>query len=129
MAAIPVFVSFDFDHDEGLKHLLIGQARNPDSPFTVVDHSVREPLVGDWKAKVRGRIRRADQVIVLCGEQTSTATGVDVEVEIAREERKPYFCLRGYSDRTCTRPRAATSGDKMYAWTWDNLKRLLAGSR
>ena len=30
-----VFVSFDFDNDKSLKDLIIGQAKNPDSPFEV----------------------------------------------------------------------------------------------
>ena len=129
MPPIPVFVSFDFDHDEGLKHLLIGQAKNPDTPFTVVDHSVKEALLGDWKAKVRTRIRRAEQVIVLCGEHAHTASGIDVEITIAREERKPYFLLRGFSDKVCTRPRAANPSEKMYDWTWPNLRALISGRR
>ncbi len=129
MAIVSVFVSFDFDHDEDLKHLLIGQAKHPDTPFDVRDHSVREPLSGDWKDKVRGHITRVDQVIVLCGQWTHTARGVDAEVEIARELRRPYFLLRGRSDKPCTKPAAALGSDKMYDWTWDNLRKLLAGGR
>ncbi len=37
-----VFVSFDFDHDNRLKDFIIGQARNPASPFDVADHSLKE---------------------------------------------------------------------------------------
>ena len=32
-----VFVSFDYDHDSDLKTLLVGQVRNPDSPFEIAD--------------------------------------------------------------------------------------------
>jgi hypothetical protein len=42
--AARVFTSFDFDHDESLRNLLVGQARNPDSPFEIADWSVKEPL-------------------------------------------------------------------------------------
>lgn len=129
MARVPVFVSFDFDHDEDLKHLLIGQAKNPDSPFEVRDHSVKEPLAGDWKDKVRSRISRAEQVIVICGQYTHTARGVDAELGIARELKRPYLLLRGYLDKACTKPAAALSADKIYDWSWDNLKRLLSGAR
>ena len=31
------FISFDYDHDEELKQALIGQAKNPDSPFSIND--------------------------------------------------------------------------------------------
>jgi len=36
-----VFVSFDFDNDKVLKDFIIGQARLPDSPFEVIDHSLK----------------------------------------------------------------------------------------
>jgi DNA-binding CsgD family transcriptional regulator len=72
MAKTRVFTSFDFDHDEDLRNLLVGQAKNPDSPFELADWSVKEHMTGDWKAKVRERIRKVDQVIVICGEHTFT---------------------------------------------------------
>jgi hypothetical protein len=126
---VRVFTAFDYDHDESLRNLLMGQAKHPDTPFEMHDWSVKEPFTGDWKAKVRTRIRGVDQVIVLCGEHTHTATGVNAELAIAREERKPYFLLWGYSDKSCTKPTAATAEDKIYKWTWDNLKSLIAGNR
>ena len=44
-------------------------------------------MTGDWKAGVRRRTQAVDAVIVLCGEHMSTATGVDAELRITREER------------------------------------------
>lgn len=129
MAVQRVFTSFDFDHDEDLRNLLVGQSKNPDTPFELSDWSLKEPLTGDWKEKVRARIRRTDQVIVLCGVYTNTAAGVSAELTIAREEKKPYFLLKGRKDKTCTWPTAALSTDKMYDWTWDNLKKLIGGAR
>ena len=81
-----VFISFDYDHDEELKHALIGQSRNSDSPFSISDWSVKEELSGDWKEKVRTRLRRVDVIAVICGHWTDRATGVSTEVRIAREE-------------------------------------------
>lgn len=129
MAKTRVFTSFDFDHDEDLRNLLIGQAKNPDSPFELADWSVKEHMTGDWKAKVRERIRKVDQVIVICGEHTDTATGVSAELLIVQEEKKPYFLLYGRSSKTCVKPKAAKDSDKMYKWTWENLKNLIGGSR
>lgn len=123
------FISFDFDHDEDLRNLLVGQAKNPDSPFDIADWSVKEPLTGNWKEKVRERIRKTDLTIVICGEWTHTATGVAEELRITREEGKPYFLLWGRSDKTCTKPRSALDSDKIYKWTWDNLRRLIGGER
>ena len=124
-----VFISFDYDYDSFLRDAVVSQAKNPDSPFSIVDRSVKEPLTGDCKTKVRGRISRADLVIVICGEHTHTATGVDVELQFAKDLNKPYFLLWGYKDKQCTAPKCASSTDKIYSWTWDILKKLINGER
>ncbi len=129
MAKSRVFTSFDYDHDEDLRVMLVGQSKNPDSPFELADWSVKEPMTGDWKAKVRRRIKATDQVAVMCGQYTHTASGVSVEVKIAQEEEIPYFLLKGRKDKNCTKPTAAKTSDKIYNWTWDNLKLLIGGSR
>lgn len=123
------FISFDIDHDDGAKKMLAGQAKLPDSPFDFKDNSVKEHLTGDWKEKVRRRMDNVDVVIVLCGTQTHNASGVSAELSIAKEKNKPYFLLAAYSDKNCTKSRSASSSDKMYKWTWDNLKKLIAGNR
>lgn len=126
---VKVFISFDYDHDVDLKNLLVGQAKNDDSPFEITDMSVKEELTGDWKEKVRTRIKKVDQVIVICGEHTDTANGVAAEVKITQEEDKAYFLLYGRSDKDCVKPKNAKEEDRMYKWTWDNLKKLLNGQR
>lgn len=129
MAKKRVFISFDFDHDSDLKNLLVGQSKNPDSPFELADFSVKEAMSGDWKTKVRTRIKGCNLMIVICGEKTDKATGVSAELRIAQEEDIPYFLLWGRSDKTCVKPIAAKSGDRIYRWTWDNLKALIGGAR
>ena len=119
------FISFDFDHDEELRDALIGQAKLRQSPFNIADWSVNEPLDGNWKVKVRDRIRRTDLTIVICGEHTNTAQGVAAELTITREENKPYFLLRGRPQKKCTKPAMALKSDKVHTWTWDNLKLLI----
>ena len=129
MAKKRVFISFDVDHDEGTKIMLAGQAKLQDSPFDFADASVKEPLTGDWKEKVRRRMSNIDVVIVLCGEDTHTASGIAAEVTIAQEKRVPYFLLAAYADKSCTKPTSAKTEDKLYKWTWDNLKVLIGGAR
>lgn len=80
---VPVFVSFDYDHDLDLKTLLVNQGRFEDSPFDIADWSVKAASPG-WKEDARRRIRRVEQVIVICGEFTDTASGVDVEMTMPR---------------------------------------------
>jgi hypothetical protein len=128
MAKVPVYISFDYDHDDDLKVLLAGQAKHPDSPFEIIDHSIKEPSA-NWKENARARIKRSEQVIVICGEYTDTATGVSVEINLANEEGKPYFLLHGRKDKSAKKPTAAKGADKIYDWTWPNLKLLIAGGR
>jgi hypothetical protein len=123
------FISFDYDHDSDLKTMLVGQARHDDTPFEIADWSVKEHQTGNWKEKVRRRIRSVDVVIVLCGNHTHTATGVSEELRIARAEGKPYFLLAGRRNGRNIKPGAARATDKLYRWTWDNLRVLVGGGR
>src|SRR6266498_3975930 len=94
-----VFVSFDFDNDRTLKDFIIGQARLPDSPFEVADHSLKEaqPLL-EWERKARAAISGSDVVIVMLGPRTRFAPGVLKEVSMATGLAKPRFQLIGYSN-------------------------------
>jgi hypothetical protein len=124
-----VYISFDYDNDDDLRVLLVGQSKNDDSPFSIVDASIAEAVTGDWKASARRRIKGADVVAVICGKRTDTATGVAAEVTIAQEEGIPYFLLAGRAAGGNVKPTTAKSTDKMYNWTWENLKTLIHGGR
>ena len=118
-----VFVSFDFDRDRALKDFIIGQARNPDSPFEVIDTSLKEAApMTTWQAKAKAAIRSSDVVIVMVGPQTYRAPGVLKEVAMARAEGKPIVQLIGYKDGNYT---AVRDAGRLYRWSWQNLKNLL----
>ena len=119
-----VFISFDYDHDVSQKNLLVGQSRLDDSPFEISDVSIKQEET-DWVDKARQKIRNADVVIILCGYYTDTARGVDTELGLAREVGTKYYFLRAYNDKTPYKPKSAYSFEKVYDWTWDNLKALL----
>ena len=53
--------------------------------------------------------------------------GINVEIRIARDEEKPYFLLAGRAAGGNEKPTEALDSDKMYKWTWENLKTLIAG--
>ena len=128
MAATRLFISYDYDNDAFLKEALVGQSRLPYSPFYISDWSVKAASPG-WREDARRRIRASDVVAVMCGTRTHLATGVAEELAITQAEGVDYFLLQGYSDKVCTRPTTAKGSDKMYTWTWDNLKALIGGSR
>ncbi len=119
-----VFVSFDFDNDRALKDLIIGQTRLPDLPFDVIDHSLKEAAPErDWEAKARAAIKRSDIVLVMVGQETHRARGVLKEVAMARQEDIQIVQMIGYRDGSYT---PVPNAGRLYAWNWDNLKKLLS---
>ncbi len=118
-----VFVSFDFDNDRQLKEFIIGQSKLPDSPFEVIDHSLKEAAPErNWEAKANAAIKRSDIVLVMVGPKTHLAHGVLKEVEMARNANKHIVQIIGYKDRDYT---SVPGAGRIYRWSWDNLKSLL----
>jgi len=120
-----VFISFDFDNDRSLKDLLVGQAKNEDSPFEISDWSLKEEEPEeDWKDEAKRKIKRSDILCVIAGEKTYRASGVLKEITITDDlisdgyEIKK-FELIGHSDSEC--PHVNGAGRRI-AWTWSNLK-------
>ncbi|MCX7902185.1 MAG: TIR domain-containing protein [Burkholderiaceae bacterium] len=123
MAKKRVFVSFDFDNDKVLKDFIIGQSRLNDSPFEVIDTSLKEAApMKTWEDKARAAIKRSDLVVVMVGPQTHKAPGVLKEVEMARDEGIPIVQVIGYKDGNY---KPVPNAGRLYAWNWENLKRLL----
>ena len=124
MAKNRVFVSFDFDNDKALKDFIVGQAKLPDSPFEVIDFSLKEAAPEKtWLDKARAAISRADVFIVMLGPRTRNARGVLKEVKIANELQKTKFQVIGYKDGSSTW--AVPNAGRAYSWSWENLKKLL----
>lgn len=124
-----VFISFDYDNDLELKNVLYGQAKNPDSPFSINDMSIQQAISSNWKEIAREKIKKCDVCIVICGIHTDSAKGVTAEMSIMNEENVPYFLLWGRPNSTVKKPYGAKSTDKIYKWTWQNLKKLINGGR
>ena len=119
-----VFISFDFDNDKILKDFLIGQSKHADSPFEVIDGSLKEAAPErDWEEKAKAKIKVADIVIVMVGPQTHKASGVLKEVKFATALGKRIIQIIGYKDQNYTRVEGAGI---LYSWNWENLKKLLA---
>ena len=118
------FISFDYDHDERLKNLLVGQSRNKNTPFTITDWSIKEasPI---WRSEARRRISRVELVIVICGYRTHQAVGVAHEVAIARDVGTPFYLLRGHKYGWVRRPRGTSFlSEPLHEWTWNNLRTM-----
>ena len=126
MSIKSVFISFDYEHDKDIRGSLVAQAKDPHSPFNITDWSVNEPIDEKWRQKVRDIIHRTDLTIVICGEFTDTAAGVTAEMTIVREEKKPYFLLRGRRKKVCKKPGGTLRTDEIQPWNWQILKRLIS---
>lgn len=121
-----VFVSFDFDNDRELKDFIIGQAKLPDSPFEVSDHSLKEAAPEqNWEQKADNAIARSEIVLVMVGSQTHRARGVRKEIEMARKRNKKIVQIIGHKNGNYTPVEGA---GRLYQWNWDNLKKILAES-
>jgi hypothetical protein len=125
MANTKVFVSFDYDNDRVLRDFIIGQAKNPDSPFEVADHSLKEEAPEkDWAEKARRAISRSDVFIVMLGSKTKKASGVLKEVKMANDLDKRKLQIIGYKEGS--EDWAVPNAGRVYRWDWDNLKKLLS---
>lgn len=124
MAKKKVFVSFDFDNDHALKELLVGQEKLPNSPFRVVDTSLKEagPVRG-WEDKARAAVQNSDLLIVMLGAKTASASGVRKEVAMARAAGIPIAQIIG---KKGSKPTRVPNAGRLYAWDWDTLKKLFS---
>jgi hypothetical protein len=118
MAKKKVFVSFDFEHDNGMKGSLISQSERPDSPFSINDFSLKQGLPNDiWISKAQQAISKCDIFIVLLGPNTHSAPGVLLEVKIAKGLKKDRFQLRpkgkSYGE--------VLGGGDLVSWQWKNI--------
>jgi len=118
-----VFVSFDFDNDKILKDFILGQSKLDDSPFEVIDTSLKEAAPEqDWVYRAERRIKSSDRVLVMVGPSTYKASGVIKEVKIANRWSIPIAQVIGYRDGNYT---PVPGAGRLYSWNWNNLKKLL----
>src|SRR5689334_13132750 len=116
-----VFVAFAIE-DERQRDFLKGQSLLTNSPFEYIDLSVKEAYVGDWKDKVRTRIRRSDGVIALVSKSSLNSSGQQWELSCAREESKKVLAIWAYTDDRTNLP-----GVNTVVWTWDAIKSFING--
>lgn len=128
MTQTRVFVSFDRENDADLGELLNLQSRRPGSTFKVIKSPNGDASDPGWGADARAEIQAADEVLVICGEDTHESTLVSLELAIAQEEEKPYMLLWGRRDKMCTKPDGARKLDVMYSWTREILENQISAT-
>jgi hypothetical protein len=95
MGNVPIFMSFDLDHDQDLHDRLLEQSMKRASGFEISGRSEARTTTDLWDERLRRRICEADEVIVICGEHTAASMRVSAELRIAQEEQKPYLGSAG----------------------------------
>ena len=126
---VRIFVSYDREHDADLLDRLVEQASSGMSGFEISGQSTTRCPTDHWDAALRGKIRNADQVIVICGEHTDASGRVGAELRTAQEEDRPYVLLWGRREPMCTKPTTARPADSMYSWTPDILEAEISTRR
>ncbi len=116
MSGVRIYMSFDLEHDRDLHDRLLAESRKR-AAFAVANRSEGGDMTQAWEARVRDRISDCDEVVVICGEHTDASLRMNTELEIAREQHKPYVLLWGRRDSMCKKPRSARADDGMYSWT------------
>lgn len=119
-----VFTSFAIE-DVRLRDLLVGQARNAKTPFSLVDMSVKEPWSSAWKTNCRTKIKGCEGVIGIITNATPRADGQIWELKCAAEEGVPVLLIYGYSDQRPLSLPEPVRGKRIYTWTWDNVAAFL----
>lgn len=115
-----IFTSFAIE-DKNLRDLLVGQAKNENSPFEFVDMSVKKPWDSAWKTKCRTKIKGCDGVLIIVTKNTKNADGQLWEIKCAKEEAIPRRGIWGSKDNRPTSLPSELDGVKIVNWTWDNI--------
>ena len=92
---VRVFLSFEFGRDDELHHNFYSQAPLH-SGYEIIDCSLNKQYHPDvqWLNKARKQIALSDLVIVVVGEDTHNAPGVEKEVTVTHQLKKPMFQVR-----------------------------------
>ena len=120
MPELGIFVSFEFDKDNDLKNNFYQQAER------LTQHRIRNCSLNEsypdwhWREKAKAAIRECEVMVILVGEDTHNAPGVETEVEFARSMDKPIFQIvprrRSYT---------GVSGIDTIRWKWTLINEKL----
>lgn len=120
---VRVFLSFEFGKDNDKHHNFYSQAKCH-SKYEIIDESLNEEYHPDaqWLNKAREQIKKSDIVIVMLGQDTHNATGVEKEVGEANKLKKPIFQVRPQK-REYGEVRGAC---EVIPWKWKRINAKIA---
>ena len=119
---VRVFLSFEFDKDNDLHRNFYAKAKKH-SKHEIIDTSLNDPYHPDelWLNKARKKIKQSDIVIVMLGDDTHNAPGVEKEVNETHQQKKPIFQIR---------PKGRTSAEvkgagEVIKWDWKQINAMI----
>src|SRR5271169_2057087 len=95
--ALKLFISFAAE-DMRYRDLLVGQAKNSDTPFEFRDMSLQEPFDSKWKTRCRDKIKQCHGFIALLSKKTWRAEGARWEIGCAADESIPCIGIHIHKD-------------------------------
>ena len=126
MADPRAFISFDFDHNETEKTLFVGQSKNSKTPFSIQDWSAKSSMPqSKWEAIVEEKIKKCNMVIVLVGKYMASATGVNKEIKMAKNNNVPVFGVYVGGANTTSNLPDGLSRTRVVKWEWDKIAEMI----
>ena len=119
-----IFISFAME-DVELRNLLVGQARNDNSPFDFVDMSVKNPWDSAWKTNCRTKIKGCHGMIAIITKNTKNASGELWEINCAKDEGIPCIGIWGHPDEHFKTLPSEIPPLRVIDWNWSNIAKWL----
>ena len=117
MAKVGVFFSYEFTKNRGLYGSFFKQAKG-ESCHAIRNYSLDKVHPPDnWQEKAEANIRRSKIVIVVVGQDTHNAPGVDEEVKIAKRLGKPIFQIQPQQQNYG----GVDGAGEIIPWKWDKI--------
>ncbi len=122
MADPRAFISFDIDHNADEKVLFAGQIKNSKTPFSAQDWSAKSAMKqSEWEAIVKEKINKCNLLIVLVGKNMASATGVDKEIKMAKDQDVPIFGVYVGGATTTSNLPTGLQRNRTIAWDWAKI--------
>jgi hypothetical protein len=126
MKRIPVFISFDYEHDLATKNRLVAEWAIDACPIWIKDCSLPGSVTDHrWQTDAGKHINEAKAVLVICGKNTHSAAGVRTEVQMAYQRVKPVLFLQAFHEGSSL-PEGVPKDTKMISLDWKTVYANLA---
>ncbi len=80
-----IFISFDANNERAMKNDIVALSQQDGAKFKIANWSLNPKNIDNkWQKETRYHLNRCDMLVVLTGEYTGSAPGVQMEIELAK---------------------------------------------